>query len=226
MEGGEGRMGWEEGEQEEGESEANLRVSLQDETAPRARIGTDEGRRPSSASIGAVVRWRLNRAASMLGRGSSATCMGACESPRGAGCVEQWHHGLRLGRRRCCGVGMQVAAHAEGTEKSAERRRSGKEEREDGVACSWTSGRSDTLCGGRCGLVAFPTLQGCVGAIGRNNKVRDESEDEYLPLFATAVCAQNVGIKQSPTWQGTRPRWAIAGSDSAVVCPGLVSGVL
>jgi hypothetical protein len=33
-------------------SEANLHVGLQDETALRARIGTGEGRRPRSTSIG------------------------------------------------------------------------------------------------------------------------------------------------------------------------------
>ncbi|KAJ7884846.1 hypothetical protein B0H14DRAFT_3740936 [Mycena olivaceomarginata] len=68
-----------------------------------------------------VVRRRLNRGASVEGRVRCA--WGACESPRGQ---EQWHRILRLGRRRRCGVGVQAAAYAEGTEKSVQRCSSGE----------------------------------------------------------------------------------------------------
>jgi hypothetical protein len=74
----------------------------------------------------AVARWRLNRAASMLGSRVGCDVHGSLQIAKGAGCVKQWHHVLRLGWWRRCRVGVQAAAHAEGTEKSAKRRSSGE----------------------------------------------------------------------------------------------------
>ncbi|KAJ7318505.1 hypothetical protein DFH08DRAFT_819784 [Mycena albidolilacea] len=59
-------------------------------------------------------RQRLNRGANVEGR---VRCgRGACESPREQ---EQWHRILRLGRWQRCGVGVQAAAYAEGTDNEA-----------------------------------------------------------------------------------------------------------
>ncbi|KAJ7892057.1 hypothetical protein B0H14DRAFT_3691386 [Mycena olivaceomarginata] len=83
----------------------------------RAKKGdTREGvvRPRNERRVHVVVRRRLNRGASVEGRVRCA--WGACESPRGQ---EQWHRILRLGRRRRCGVGVQAAAYAEGTENEA-----------------------------------------------------------------------------------------------------------
>ncbi|KAJ7884200.1 hypothetical protein B0H14DRAFT_2564581 [Mycena olivaceomarginata] len=121
-----------------------ISVDLQDEAALRVHIGTGKGRRPHRARrwarprngrrARAVVRWRLNRAASMLGSRVGCNVRGSLRIAKGARYVEQWHHALRLGRRRRCGVSVQVAAYAEGTEKSAERRSSRGRRRLSGSA--------------------------------------------------------------------------------------------
>ncbi|KAJ7866262.1 hypothetical protein B0H14DRAFT_2573533 [Mycena olivaceomarginata] len=74
----------------------------------------------------AVARWRLNRAARHVGVEGGCNVHGSLQIAKGAGCVKQWHHVLRLGWWRRCRVGVQAAANGEGTEKSAKRRSSGE----------------------------------------------------------------------------------------------------